>query len=240
MYFIEKENCMNILDLGCGTAKVKNAIGVDKYLLPGVDIVAELDKYPYPFADNVFDKVYMNDIIEHLPDTIKTMEEIYRICKPNAKVYIRTINWNSHYNAMDPTHVRTFHERSFDFYGKYPGRDYYSTARFDVISVNYVYNAQAKKLFHSEKLMKYLSHYLNNVLEDLHFELKAQKPNIKKSELINTGNIAGIIRCPNCLKHNRSGLLKWSKNYLICQEKKCQKKYPINKSILNFIETPKK
>jgi SAM-dependent methyltransferase len=227
---------MNKLDLGCGTAKVKNAIGVDKFLLPGVDVVCELDKYPYPFAHNVFDEVYLNDIIEHLPDTIKTMEEIYRICKPSAKVYIRTINWNSHYNAMDPTHVRTFHERSFDFYGNYPGRDYYSTARFDVISVKYGFNAQAKKLFRSEKLMKYLSHYLNNVLEDLHFELKAQKPGINKDKLIKSTNIIDLVRCPRCLGSNRAGILKQSKNYLICQEKKCKKKYHLQKSGILFNE----
>lgn len=211
---------MNVLDFGCGTAKVKNAIGVDKFLLPGVDVVADLDVYPYPFADNVFDKVYMNDIIEHLPDTIKTMEEIYRICKPNAKVYIRTINWNSHYNAMDPTHVRTFHERSFDFFGHYPGRDYYSKARFDVVSVKYGYNENAKKLFRSEKLMKYLSYFLNNVLESLYFDLRV----IKKDQKIKLNNkhrddIMDIIRCPRCLKDSKPSELKKSNKYLICKKR---------------------
>ena len=60
---INKPRSINILDLGCGTAKAKNAIGVDKFLLPGVDVVAELDKYPYPFTDNIFDEVITS--LEH-------------------------------------------------------------------------------------------------------------------------------------------------------------------------------
>ncbi len=214
---------MRTLDLGCGTAKVKNAIGVDKYPLKGVDILAKLDKYPYPLADNSFDEIYLNDVIEHLPDTIATMEEIYRICKPDGRVFIRTINWNSHYNAMDPTHVRTFSEHTFDFFGKIPGRSYYSTAKFDVVKVGYVYNARAKKLFQSEKLMKFLSHYLNNVLEDLHFELKAIKEETihQESKEKKSDNILDIIRCPRCLDK----LKKTQCEKLSCVNKHYRAKY---------------
>jgi SAM-dependent methyltransferase len=205
------------LDLGCGKAKVKDAIGVDKFLLPGVDIVTKLDKYPYPFSDNTFDEIYLNDVIEHLPDTIQAMEEIYRISKPNAKVYIRTINWNSHYNAMDPTHIKTFNEHTFDFFGMYPGREYYSTARFDVLKVKLGYNAQARKLFKSEKVMKFLSHYLNNVLEDLNFELKALKPG-KIALKNNSKDLIDIVKCPKCIAHKHKADLKLVKNQLVCQK----------------------
>lgn len=203
------------LDLGCGTAKTKNSIGVDKFLLPGVDVVAQLDEYPYPFVNDVFDEIYMNDIIEHLPDTIRTMEEIYRISKPNAKIYIRTINWNSHYNAMDPTHVKTFHERTFDFFGHYQGREYYSKARFDISSVKYGYNDRAKLIFRSEKLMKYLSHFLNNVLESLYFELKVVK-NAEKIKSKKEYQLIDLLRCPTCLKKGKEGKLEKRRKYLTC------------------------
>lgn len=57
--------------------------------------MCDLADFSYPFADNSFDKAVLNDVIEHLPDTIKAMEAIYRICTPEAQVLIRVINWNS-------------------------------------------------------------------------------------------------------------------------------------------------
>ena len=96
--------------------------------------MADLAQFPYPFAADCFDAIYLNDVIEHLPDTIAVMEELYRVCAPEARVYIRVINWNSQYNAMDPTHVRLFHEHTFNFFGTFKDRAYYSTARFDVVN----------------------------------------------------------------------------------------------------------
>jgi len=63
-----------ILDVGCGTAKVKGAIGLDIAPLPGVDVVHDLNKFPWPFENGTFDEIYMLDVIEHLDDTIGVME----------------------------------------------------------------------------------------------------------------------------------------------------------------------
>ena len=37
---------MKVLDVGCGTAKVNGAIGIDRINLPGVDVVHDLNKFP--------------------------------------------------------------------------------------------------------------------------------------------------------------------------------------------------
>ncbi len=68
---------MKILDLGCGTKKTSHpsaqVIGVDRKAVPGVDVVHDLDAYPYPFQDSEFDMVFCNHIIEHLTDIMKVM-----------------------------------------------------------------------------------------------------------------------------------------------------------------------
>ncbi|MBN1887080.1 MAG: methyltransferase domain-containing protein [Thermoflexales bacterium] len=166
---------MRILDLGCGTAKVEGAIGIDIVPLAGVDVIANVAEYPYAFSDNSFEVIYLNDIIEHLPDTIATMEEIYRIARPNAQIYIRTANWNHRYAVMDPTHVKLFTENSFDFFGKRTGRSYYTHARFDVVQVEHVYDPVARRYLRSRRLMKFVSNYLCNVLQGLKFELRTIK-----------------------------------------------------------------
>ena len=166
---------MRILDLGCGMAKVNGAVGVDIVVLPGVDVIADLRKFPYPFADNSFDEVYMLDVIEHLPDTIRVMEEVYRIVRPNARVLIRVVNWNHRYTAMDPTHARAFTENTFDFFGKRVSRSYYTHARFSVERVDYIFDRRVQRWVHNRRLMKFLSDYLCNVLQGLNFELRVLK-----------------------------------------------------------------
>ncbi|GAJ05154.1 unnamed protein product, partial [marine sediment metagenome] len=120
---------MKVLDVGCGTAKVNGAIGIDRVNLPGVDVVHDLNTFPWPFDSESFDAIYMNDIIEHLTDTIRVMEECYRLLKSGGRVYIRVVYWNHKYAFSDPTHVKFFSDISFEFFtGK--RRSYYTKARF--------------------------------------------------------------------------------------------------------------
>ncbi|RAQ40212.1 hypothetical protein B9S53_17090 [Arthrospira sp. O9.13F] len=68
------------VDIGCGTNKPENFLGVDIYPAPGVDIVADISQN-FPFNDSSVDELRAYDIIEHLPDRINTMNEIWRVCK---------------------------------------------------------------------------------------------------------------------------------------------------------------
>ena len=224
---------MRILDLGCGDVKVKGAIGLDRVLLPGVDAVADLADPRFPFADNVFDEIYLNDVIEHLPDTIATMEALYRLAKPGSKVIIRVVNWNCHYTAMDPTHLKAFTENSFDFFGKHP-RSYYTHARFDVVKCDLQFNYATARKLRSRKLLKFLSTYLCNILEGLNFELKTVKPPEASQPAMDDGTLLSILRCPHCasLRIRKNGaetgrLTKIGEQWLACQEETCQRKYPV-------------
>jgi SAM-dependent methyltransferase len=164
-----------ILDLGCGNAKVEGAVGVEITALSGVDVIADLSHFPYPFADNTFDEIHMLDVIEHIPNTIRVMEEIWRMAVPDAHVFIRVVNWNHRYTAMDPTHVRAFTENSFDFFGKRAGRSYYTQARFDVERVEHFFNPRVARRLRSRRLMRFLSDYLCNILQGLKFDLRVRK-----------------------------------------------------------------
>ena len=223
-----------ILDLGCGWAKQPGAIGVDRAPLRSVDVVANLDVFPLPFKDGLFDEIYLNDVVEHIPNTIKLMEEIYRISAPNAKIFIRVINWNSEYNAMDPTHVRPFHEKTFNFFGEYKDRLHYSSARFKVQEVKKGYSARARKLFRNNiKWLEIASYYLNNVLEDLNFILVAEKGNDGPAIRSAEGGLVGLLGCPACLANKflppsaaNAGFDIHQDRWLICRNN-CGLKFPI-------------
>ncbi len=122
------------LHLGCGDVIKDGWLNHDVAALAGVDVVHDLREFPWPFEDGQFEEVYMKDVLEHLPDTIATMEELHRITKPGAKVYIGVPYWNSMVAFGDPTHVKSFNEFCFDFFDptnwQCKARPYYSTARF--------------------------------------------------------------------------------------------------------------
>lgn len=124
------------LVLGCGHAVREGWVNHDLAPLPGVDVVHDLRIFPWPFADHQFEEIRMKDVLEHLPDTVVTMEELYRITVPGAKVHISVPYWNSLVATGDPTHVKFFNEYSFDFFDpdKWQCRErpYYSKARFYV------------------------------------------------------------------------------------------------------------
>ncbi len=75
---------MKKLNLGTGHKPMKGYINVDILDLKGVDVIHDLDKFPYPFRGNSIDEIYTEYTMEHMKDIIKTLKELHRICKPNA------------------------------------------------------------------------------------------------------------------------------------------------------------
>lgn len=124
------------LNLGCGELPLPGYHNVDINAGPGVDAQFDLTRFPWPLPDNHFAEVRMIDVLEHLPDTIRTIEEIWRVCRPGAEVHIRVPYWNSRWAWIDPQHQRAFQECTLDFFDpskKYcQQRPYYSTARFKI------------------------------------------------------------------------------------------------------------
>jgi SAM-dependent methyltransferase len=121
-----------ILELGCGRNKHPNAVGIDRIALPGVDVVHDLNQYPYPFADNTFDDVYAIHVIEHLDSVLAVMEEIYRITKPNGRVTIITPHHSDAISWQDPTHKWHLNSYSFSYFEPSYHTNYYTKARFRI------------------------------------------------------------------------------------------------------------
>src|SRR3954454_22295416 len=74
-----------VLDVGCGAAKHPGAVGLDISADTDADVVHDLDDLPLPFDDDSFDQVLMQDVIEHVAEPIRFMEELHRICRSGAR-----------------------------------------------------------------------------------------------------------------------------------------------------------
>ncbi len=105
-----------ILDVGCGRAKERGAIGLDINPSSDADVIADLNHYPWPLASNSFDRILCRHIVEHVVDLVKFMEEIHRVARPGALVEIVTPHFSNRYGFTDPTHRRYLGWRSFDYF----------------------------------------------------------------------------------------------------------------------------
>jgi SAM-dependent methyltransferase len=105
-----------ILDLGCGNQKKEGAIGIDINPETKADIIQDLNVFPYPFTNSTFDEIHADNVLEHLDDIIKVMEEINRISKPNGLIIIKVPYFRSKYAFIDPTHQHFFAVDSFTYF----------------------------------------------------------------------------------------------------------------------------
>lgn len=106
---------MKKIDIGCGTSKRAGYIGLDSLSLPGVDIVHDLNVFPYPFQSNEIQEIWMDQVLEHVCEPLKVIEEIHRISKNGARVTIGVPYFRSYYAVIDPTH-RNFFSSSWFYY----------------------------------------------------------------------------------------------------------------------------
>jgi SAM-dependent methyltransferase len=165
------------LYFGCGNHKIEGFIGVDKIKAASVDIVHDMNLYPYPFGESTVEEVLLLNILEHFPDIIKVMEEIWRICKNGALIRVGVPYYNSPGAYQDPTHKSFFTENTFDYFteaGTTPLSEfnYYSSARFKILTVI----PGQRKVFNAfpEKIQWLLGHHLATI-HSLQFELKVIK-----------------------------------------------------------------
>ena len=99
------EDCMKTLDLGCGPhGKKEGSIGLDMRPAPHVDVVHDLNVYPYPFPSDEFDWIEMSHIIEHVAKPLHLMNEVHRIAKNGAMIRIITPHYSSQLSYGDLEH----------------------------------------------------------------------------------------------------------------------------------------
>lgn len=93
----------NILDCGCGNGKnmyredctfigLDNSVELLKIAQKKGRNVVEGDIRELPFEDNSFDSVISVAVIHHLAtkeDRLKAINEMFRVCKPNGKIFIQ-------------------------------------------------------------------------------------------------------------------------------------------------------
>lgn len=158
MDFRSRQYSGNVLDLGCGRRKLPGAVGIDINPESDADIIHDLNVVPYPFPENQFDVVLCLDILEHLDNIVRVMEEVHRISRPGARIEIHVPSLSSAARHVDPTHRHAFTSRSFDYFIKEnKAAAYgYSKVHFDLEEAKYT-----KSENHTSLLDRFLLLFVN-------------------------------------------------------------------------------
>lgn len=166
------------LDIACGANKAPGFWGIDQTSYPGVDMVWNLDEFPWPFDDNSVDEIRCEHFIEHCADLVRFMEELWRIMRPGAIGRLVAPWWNSINTWRDPTHRRGIADQTLNFFdaqwrAKNGKQCYKINADFEVgyqIEIDPGFKPVWDKLSPEDQRFA-LNHYVN-VGYNIHFEIK--------------------------------------------------------------------
>lgn len=147
------------LNLGCGRNILKGWINLDISKEVKPDVCHNLNEFPYPFKDNKFDYIFADNVLEHLDNLIPTLEELSRITKESGTIEIIVPLAPTMHSFRDPTHKLFFTYRTFEYFLKDSGFDYYSSAKFEIIERDIIFHNRLiilTKLINLNSLVKKL------------------------------------------------------------------------------------
>src|SRR5579863_9818467 len=100
-------NTFKKLNLGCGHDYRKDWVNVDFDSRVKCDLELNLFEYPWKgLEDNTYSEVVVRHFLEHVPEPIGFMDELWRVCAPFAEVSVIGPYWSSVGTHQDPTHKR--------------------------------------------------------------------------------------------------------------------------------------
>ncbi len=111
----------NFVDIGCGGNKQGKAwFGIDYRAMPGVDLVQDLEKFPWAVPSESFNTAVASHVVEHIDPShgifISFMNEAWRILKPEGEFIIGAPYATSMGMFRDPTHCNFITEETFCYF----------------------------------------------------------------------------------------------------------------------------
>lgn len=108
-----RRNNLLALDMGAAHGKPNGYLGVD--MREGADIVCKLPDR-LPLEDNSVGIIRASDFLEHVPDKVAVINELFRVLAPGGILLSRTPSTDGRGAFQDPTHVAFYNENSFWYY----------------------------------------------------------------------------------------------------------------------------
>lgn len=174
------------LNIGSGHHRAEGWTNLDRSLEAKPDILFDLADLPgkkIPLLSNSVDLFLCSHILEHIPNILPVMEELWRIAKPGASMCVRVPYGGCDIAYEDPTHCRYFFENSMGYFSQpaYARDDYGYRGDWKETNRIISLHPKIKKVFDksykpsAEELIEVVRGYRNMATEII-FELQAVKP----------------------------------------------------------------
>ena len=108
---------------------IPGAVNADIYRHSEEVQVVDLSHFPWPWDSGQFDIVNAEMFLEHVPELVKTMAEIHRVLRDGGSLCATIPYWTGSNAWDDPTHIRAFTSKTFDWFCPRPERSNYMTER---------------------------------------------------------------------------------------------------------------
>lgn len=174
------------LNLGCGKNYMADCINADINLKVNADVYFDMETDKWPFPNNTFKKVYCKNVLEHLGDGyLYALQELYRVCKNKALVYIITPH-HLHNSFFDnPNHKRPITYGGLALFNQEMNREHiekgYSNStlgldfEIDFYKKNLWYVPDDNLIHKDLNTLQKFAAYHANILKEFHIELIVRK-----------------------------------------------------------------
>lgn len=104
--------------MGCSDHKQPGFVGMDIRKVKGVDIVHDVQKFPWPIPSDSCFQILMSHLYEHIEPKyrVRVMDEMWRILKPHGQLMLACPYANSFGAMQDPTHYTCPNEATFTYF----------------------------------------------------------------------------------------------------------------------------
>jgi SAM-dependent methyltransferase len=134
-YLTEFARTHRVLHMGPGR---EEALGVkiDNSREVRPDVLADLNRPPFPFRDNSFDAAYAFSVVEHLDNFFGVFSDLHRVLRPGGFIALLTPHFSNDGSYIDPSHRLHLSARSFDYFIEgtelFQSYGFYTSARYRV------------------------------------------------------------------------------------------------------------
>ena len=167
------------LNLGCGVNIEKGSTNLDFVKLKGVNVIHNLNKFPYPFKYNTFDEIFADNILEHLDNLQDVLNELSRISKRGGTIEIIVPLAPTMFAFRDPTHKLFFTYRTFEYFTEEEtSLNHYISARFKILDRKIIFHNRlgflTKLINLNGKVCKFMCEFFSQFFPPAFLRIKLQ------------------------------------------------------------------